>query len=109
VIAVKLFKNGRGDIYGYEIKNHGKRVVCAAVSILAQNAVNSVERLTEEKFVCEYDNSGGYMFFEHPILKEGGESHDVTLLLDSLSLGLYGIHDGYKNEIAITEVYYDKD
>jgi len=108
MIAVRIFKNGCGDVYGFEIKNHGKSVVCAAVSILAQNAVNSVERLTDDKFICDYDKSG-YMFFEHPDLKEGGVSKEATLLLDSLSLGLYGIRGEYKNEIVITEVNHVKD
>ena len=102
MIDVRIFKRKTGEVYGFTIKNHGNEIVCAAVSILAQNTVNSVEKFTDGAFKCEHDESGGYIFFEHEALKNGGELRDAALLLKSMVLGLEGIRDVYKNEIKIT-------
>ena len=101
MISVRLYKTNTGATYGFEIKNHGKSVVCAAVSALAQNAVNSIEEFTGDKVVCDYDNSGGYLKFEHPALKAGDEARDASLLINSMVFGLSGIRDKYPGQIEI--------
>ena len=108
MINVRLYKTKAGVLYGFEVKNHGKSIVCAAVSVLVLNTVNSIERFTKDQFVFDYNESGGYINFIHPVLKTGGDSHDAALLLNSMSLGLHGINDEYKNEIKIiTEVSHE--
>ena len=103
MIDVRLFKTEAGGIYGFEIKNHGKKTVCAAVSALALNAVNGIEAFTEDEFTCDADKSGGYLKFEHPLIKSGGTSKDASLLLNSMALGLYAIRAEYGGEINIAE------
>ena len=108
MITVRLYKTKTGDIYGFSIDSHGKDIVCAAVSILAQNTVNSIEKFTGDRFECDYEGSGGHLKFEHTVIKSGGCSRDASLLLNSMALGLYGIQDEYKKEIKIfTEVNHD--
>jgi len=108
MITVRLLKTKAGDIYGFSADSHGKGIVCAAVSILLQNTVNSVERLTDDHFICEYAESGGHLMFEHTNLKNGEAARDASLLLNSAALGLYGIQDEYGHEIKIiTEVSHD--
>ena len=105
MIAARIYKTKSGGVYGFKIENHGTGIVCAAVSILALNAVNSVERFTDDEIICDCDASGGYLFFIHPALKKGLPSESASLLLNSLVLGLDGIYESYENEITIfTEV-----
>ena len=52
---LKIFKNESEEICGFELKNHTKNYVCAAISILALNTVNSVEAFTGLDFSCESD------------------------------------------------------
>ena len=108
MIEVRLFKTKAGALYGFTANSHGSDLVCAAVSILVQNAVNSIERFTEDGFKCEYDEAGGYLRFTHEAIRSGKAVNDASLLLNSLELGLNGIRDEYENEIKIyTEVDHD--
>ena len=107
MITVEFYENENGSIYGFELKDHSESNVCAAVSALTINTVNSIEKFTEGRFICEYNESGGHLFFEHPLLKSGGASRDATLLLNAMVLGLYGVMDGYKSEIKIEEAFHD--
>ena len=102
-IYVTIYKTETGRICGFVVREHAKNDVCAAVSLLVLNTVNSIECLTQDRFICDYDKSGGYLSFLHPALASGGESHDASLLLDSLALGLYGVKDEYGKDIHITE------
>ena len=101
MIAIKIYKTAAGEIYGFSADSHGSGIVCAAVSILIQNTVNSIERFTEDKFECDYIESGGHLEFNHPLIRSGGESRDASLLLNSMALGLHGVRDRYKKEIVI--------
>ena len=103
MIRARIFKNRAGGMYGFSIESHGSGIVCAAVSVLAQNTVNSIERFAGGRFACDYDESGGYLRFEHGPLKNGEASHDAELLLKAMALGLYGIEEEYGDEIKITE------
>ena len=106
MIKVRLLAAGSGGLYGFVIKGHGSETVCAAVSALAQNAVNSIEKFTGLDFKFNYKKSGGYYRFEHNKLKKGETASEASLLLNSLALGLRCIQDEYENEIEIkTEVY----
>jgi len=108
VITVRLFTTEAGVIYGFSANSHGSGIVCAAVSILVQNAVNSIERFTDGRFSCDYAETGGRLRFEHEDLKNGEPSRDAALLLNSMALGLSGIRDEYKGELKIiTEVSHD--
>ncbi|MDE6181647.1 MAG: ribosomal-processing cysteine protease Prp, partial [Eubacteriales bacterium] len=42
MIKVEFYQKSN-KIVGFEIKNHGKDIVCSAVSILSLNTVNSIE------------------------------------------------------------------
>ena len=101
MIQVRLFRNKSKKICGFHIENHGSGIVCAAVSILALNTVNSIEKFTDDDFKCTHLASGGFIKFMHTKLAANEEAHDAELLLKSFSLGLHGIQDEYKNDIII--------
>ena len=97
MIKVILFQK-HNKIIGFEIKNHGKDIVCSAVSILSLNTVNSIEALTDCKYNIEYDTNGGFLKF---FIDINQECEKTNLLLQSLELGLKGIELEYPKEISV--------
>jgi len=80
---------------------HGQDIVCAAVSVLVINTINSIEELTDEHFTVEENENGGYLkFLFH---KEPGER--AVLLLESMILGLKSVRSDYgKKYISLQTV-----
>ena len=98
-----FFQNGK--ITGFETKGHsgyaehGKDIVCSAVSALAITAVNSIEKLTDCGIDAEtYD---GYM----KACLISTDDCDAQLILNSMMLGLTMISEQYpKNVVIIKQV-----
>ncbi len=91
---------------GFNLSGHagyadsGEDVVCAAVSVLVINTLNSLERFTEDCFSLDSDEERGIIvcrFEHHP-------SHDAKLLLDTMILGLSDMADdeNYDEYIQLT-------
>ena len=99
MISVEIFRHERGKINGFTVRNHGKTPVCAAVSMLTINTVNSIETLTKQDFACEYDEKGGYLRFTI----DGEPEQDAAILLDAMLLGLRSAKEEYPNELEIKE------
>lgn len=75
---------------GYDA--YGKDIVCAAVSMLVINTVNSLEEIAGEKIEVETDEAKGYircLFVNQPIREAS------KVLMDSLVLGLTHIEEEY--------------
>ena len=83
---------------GFKVVGHagyaeeGYDIICAAVSVLVVNAVNSIETFTDDKFAAREDH--GIV----ELILEGSVSDKTTLLLDSMILGLRDIQTQYGNE-----------
>lgn len=108
MITVYIYTNLNGDVFSFKVNDHGIDIVCAAVSALALNTVNSIELLTSETFVCNFEEDGGFLFLEVPSLKENNLVNDVALLLNSFFLGIKGIKEDYDKDIKLIingEVY----
>lgn len=95
---VRIYKNKSGEYLKFTCDGHagyadyGKDIVCAAISILVINTVNSLEEITEEAIQVEADEEAGRIgcsFLQHP-LKETS-----VALMDSLILGLGQIEARY--------------
>lgn len=95
MIKVTIYKTRGHEYVGFDMEGHagyadnGFDIVCAAVSSLVITAVNSVESFTEDKASCVSDEETGTMVFRF----NGRPSHDSSLLLDSMILGLESIED----------------
>jgi len=104
MIRVSINRNSRGQIYGFTAQNHGEDIVCAAVSALVLNAVNSIEAFTEEAMLVETpENGDGYIKLCMPGIEEGNDNRDVDLLLSSMLLGLNHIREQYPFQISIDD------
>jgi uncharacterized protein YsxB (DUF464 family) len=97
MINVSIYKNAENLITGFKLSGHadyaehGSDVVCAAVSALVINTINSIENFTSDQFRLEQDEKKGIMEF-HVV---STLSNNSNLLLSSLALGLQGITEEY--------------
>jgi uncharacterized protein YsxB (DUF464 family) len=105
MIDIIIYKTAQdGKIFGFKAKNHGKSVVCSAVSALTINTVNSIEKFADCEIVCDFKSEGGFLQMEIPDIKNGKGNESAELLLNSLMLGLTAIKSEYKDQIKLTEV-----
>ena len=98
MITVTVYK--RSDEYqGFRCEGHaeytedGYDPICAGVSALTVNAVNSVEQFTQDGITVEADEENGLV-----ALQLEACSNDTKLLLDSMVLGLEMIQKNYGND-----------
>ena len=100
MITARLFQNSNNKYWGFEIDGHagyadaGEDIICSAVSVLALNTANSIEALTNVKPECTMKD--GFLSCKIPSLRDPKKNYsDVSLLLDSLALGLKSISESY--------------
>ena len=97
MISVIINKNRNNEYVSFSCKghagfdSHGKDVVCAAVSMLVINTINSIDTLTNCKFDAEEDETTGFI---KVVFKES-VSKDAALLLDSMVLGIEQVSQNY--------------
>lgn len=97
MIEVRVKKSDSGDIIGFHMSGHagyaeyGSDIVCAGVSTLSINCINSIEEFTDTKFDLVQNDNDGLLDFT---CKEPLDSGAV-LLLKSLFKGIQGIQESY--------------
>jgi len=106
MIAFTFLKNEFDRVIGFKCTNHGRDIVCAAVSALTMNTVNSIEVFGDCKFSLDFNEEGGFM--EFLLLSDDNKFDPIALLfLDSLDLGICSIAAEYGDdiEVFVKEVY----
>ena len=92
-----------GLIFGLQSKGHsgfgvrGTDVVCASVSALIINTVNSIETLTDDRYDEKINDKRATIDFEI----DGEVSQNTQLLFKSLELGLKEISRNYPGNVSI--------
>lgn len=105
MIKITVFRNDNGICKGFQCLGHagyaeyGQDIVCAAVSVLVVNTINSIEEFTEDAIACEVKEENGDVKFSFT----GDISNESKLLVESMLLGLRGIEQEYGNEIIKIE------
>ena len=100
MIKVSIFRNRDGKYNGFEVcghagyAEHGQDIICAAVSILTINTINSLEEFTDCKFDLKENEKKGLISFK----MKSEPNSNTELLLKSLVLGLTGISKEYNGE-----------
>ncbi len=89
MVKITFFQDQKQRLTGFECRDHAEfadenDIVCAAVSALVINCMNSVEMLTDARFVSDICEADARIEFH----LEDEESEDAQLLLKSLALGL---------------------
>lgn len=107
MINVSIYTDAENLITGFKLSGHaeyadpGSDVVCAAVSILVINAINSIEYFTSDQFQLEQDEKKGIIELQMVLPM----SSNASLLLNSLIMGLQAIVDEYTEQyIQLTQV-----
>ena len=101
---IKLYARKGGDIFGLQVKGHagfgvrGTDVVCASVSILVINTINSIQKLTSDKCNEKVNSRKATIDFEI----DGEVSRESKVLLESLKMGLEAISKDYPGNVKIT-------
>ncbi len=95
-----------GEYKGFECLGHagyaeaGEDIVCAAVSILTINTINSIEQFTDDGFDLEADeNSGSIKMYFKDV-----PSDKAKLLMQSMELGLNAIADQYDEQFVTVKI-----
>ena len=87
-------------IFGHANDNamEGEDIVCAGISALAINFINSVDKFTtDEEYSLGTDEVSGLIDFKF----KGAIGSKAQLLLDSLVLGLVNLQEEYKDYILV--------
>ena len=96
MIKVRFYIDHDGEIVGFRCSSHGDKIVCAAVSALTINTVNSIECLADTGYNCEYENE---RFIDFRLTDEPDEN--AKLLLKSFELGIHSIAEEYPGEVDV--------
>ena len=100
MIHVTIYKNHDQEYEGFDSVGHagyapaGEDIVCAGVSALVLNTVNSIEAFTHDKYELKTKEESGLISFRF----QGAVSDAGRLLMKSLFLGLQGIQESYGDE-----------
>lgn len=100
MIRIIIRQDCEGRPSGFSTAGHagyaeaGEDIVCAAVSVLVLNTVNSVEQLTENGFRAEQNQETGEIDFRFSEIPDSSGE----LLLRSMILGLEQIQEEYGAE-----------
>ena len=103
MITIKVRKKN-GSYEEFISKGHagyaeaGQDIVCAAVSALIINTVNSLEKFTDDKFDVQEKDGFISIHFRNNL------SERAMLLMDSLLLGLTEIAGSYNNRYLTVKV-----
>ncbi len=102
MIDIRIEKSGKSyrrlTLDGHAgFADYGNDIVCAAVSMLVINTINSIERFTDDGMYVDSNEEKGFIDCSFP----EGLSHDGNLLMDSAGLGLSAIADQYPDNVSI--------
>ena len=106
MITVSIYKNEKHEYVGFKTLGHagysepGQDIVCAAVSVLTINTINSIDKFTEEKTSLVSDEESG--FIDYKI--DGRPGKEAALLLKAMILGLREMtsDESYEEYIDLT-------
>ena len=99
MIKIKV-KKQKNDIVGFRVSGHagyaesGEDIVCAAISTLTINCINSIESLTKDRFRNKESEKDAVIEFSI----KGRPSKESLLLLNSWYLGVSQIAKDCRNQ-----------
>jgi len=97
MIRVSIYADAKGVYRGIAIKGHagygeyGQDILCAAVSALSTNTVNSIEKFSADHITVRTDESLGELYMRLDTRRDSTSQ----LLMKSLELGLESIAEEY--------------
>ncbi len=102
---ITIYRNQNREVERFTCTGHagyavsGEDIVCASISVLVINTINSIETFTSTAFVCEADEESGNIDFRFT----ENISPDASLLIESMILGLKEIQNDYGKKFLILD------
>lgn len=97
MITVTIYKDQTGHYKGFQTNGHagsaayGKDIICAAVSMLIINTINSMDTLLHESFSCVENEDNGMIRLDFKQIPSEGS----RILMDAMILGLNEVKHQY--------------
>lgn len=93
-----------------EYDDHGKDIVCASVSVLAQTLLASLGNLSGIEDI-NYSMESGDLSFELPLGLDQEQTYNSNLLIESFLIGINGILEIYPDylDLRVEEVLTNDD
>lgn len=94
---ITIYRNQENAFTGFLCEGHagyadeGEDIVCAGISTLVINTINSIEALTTTQILADADAESGTIHVNLPL----GCDEQAKLLVDAMILGLQGIQTNY--------------
>ena len=94
---ITIYRNQENAFTGFLCEGHagyadaGEDIVCAGISTLVINTINSIEALTATQILADADEAEGTIDVNFPY----GCDDQAKLLVDTMILGLQGIQKNY--------------
>ena len=101
--TIMIHKTENGEYRGFTCMGHsgfagkGKDIVCASISVLVINTINSMEELAAEDMGITTNEETGFIDCRF----RSGPSEKGKLLMDSMILGLSGIAKQYGRKYLV--------
>ena len=102
---ITIYRNQNREVERFSCTGHagyaasGEDIVCASISVLVINTINSIETFTSTAFICEAEEESGDIDFR--FTEE--ISSDASLLIESMILGLKEIQNDYGKKFLILD------
>ncbi len=100
MVKITIFTNKDKSYTGFDCIGHagyapeGEDIICAGVSALVINTINSIASFTKTKFSTDSNEDTGKLTIRFVTSAD----KETDLLMRSLVLGLQGIQDNYGNK-----------
>ncbi|MBQ8199007.1 MAG: ribosomal-processing cysteine protease Prp [Lachnospiraceae bacterium] len=101
--TVTIYNDNTGKYIGFDVCGHaeydnpGYDIVCAAISMLVTNTINSIEKFSGLSVGYESDEEEGVIKFHI----NDAPNHDSQLLIDAMILGLSELEKNYKQNVTL--------
>lgn len=102
-----VWRDGQGRVRRFSVRGHagaaeyGQDIVCAAVSILVTNAINSAEHLLGVKIADEAQVAPGDVVCTIPSLA-GHDDEKLQLLFEAMVFGIQQVADSYPDFVTLS-------
>ncbi len=98
MVRVDEIRSNENEYVGFHIEGHaglanaGKDIICAAISALAFNCINSIDKFTNARMNVKSNEEKGILDF---VITDQEVPKDAALLLSSFFYGIQGIQEEY--------------
>lgn len=111
LITAKFSRDSKERILSFEVTGHagyadaGEDIVCAAVSVLAIETVNSIDKMANHQMtVKEADEEGGYLSARIQSNLSPKQEEITQILLQHLYLSLEDVSSTYPDYVRIDHI-----